>query len=229
MINTERQLIEVLQGNNYDAIVVEGYDGVGKGKVLSILSELYGVTPYRPDYNLWQKYDLRPEDRWKISGFFWDIFSHFNRYNLPLATPMLFDRGVLSGAVYTDYRIASDYRYLLRGRYVLHILVTCDEESYYKFAEVRGKYGASYQEYQKYTQKYKDAIKDSGVEFLIYENHYDENEAEKLAKTCEGCGHYNYGYCRHPLLNMRVDGSTIRCGYSTDSEVQDIDTEMHVM
>ena len=62
--SSEQELLERLTTlpKNYDAVVVEGYDGVGKGKVLNLLSEFYNVEPYRPDYNLWQKYDLRPQD-----------------------------------------------------------------------------------------------------------------------------------------------------------------------
>ena len=62
--------LEEIEGEHYDAIVVEGADGVGKGRILNMLQDKLGVTPYRPDYNLWQLYDHRQKDRWKVSGFF---------------------------------------------------------------------------------------------------------------------------------------------------------------
>ena len=127
MINSEKELLEYITSHSsLDAIVVEGYDGVGKGRVLNVLANYYQVVPYRPDYNLWQKYDHRKIDRWKVSGFFWDVYSHFNQGRRNFSAPMLFDRGVISGAVYNkDDNIARDYKKLLRDMRVLHILVTC--------------------------------------------------------------------------------------------------------
>lgn len=203
----------------YDAIVVEGYDGVGKGRVLEKISELIGVVPYRPDYNLWQKYDHRLTDRWKVSGFFWDVFSHFDF--IP-RKPMLFDRGVISGAVYAeDKRIVKDYKTLLRDMRVLHILVTCSESDYEKYQELRGSRLADYSVYEEYTQRYKEYLEDAGVIYTIYENKYDEGIAAEVADTCAGCGHYSYGDCRHPDINSKVDGHRKRCEKSKDKEVQD--------
>jgi len=71
MITTEKELLSYISSQGkLDAIVVEGYDGVGKGRVLNMLSVFYSKIPYRPDYNLWQKHGLEQPDRWKISGFF---------------------------------------------------------------------------------------------------------------------------------------------------------------
>lgn len=203
----------------YDAIVVEGYDGVGKGRVLEKISEILGVVPYRPDYNLWQKYDHRIIDRWKISGFFWDVFSHFN--NSPLK-PMLFDRGVISGAVYAeDDRIVKDYKKILRDMRVLHILVTCSLEDYEKYQELRGSRLADYEVCREYTKRYKDYFESAGVLYTIYENKYNEDTAKEVAQTCAGCGHYSYGICRHPDINSKVDKHRKRCRKSNDKEVQD--------
>lgn len=69
MIKSEKELLDyITYYGPLDAIVVEGYDGVGKGRVLNLLSELFSVIPYRPDYNLWQRHDHRYKDRWKVSG-----------------------------------------------------------------------------------------------------------------------------------------------------------------
>lgn len=223
--NYERTLRDyaILADRPLDAIVVEGYDGVGKGKVLDLLSEMYGVIPYRPDYNLWQKYDHRNIDRWKISGFFWDVFSHFKELYGELKAPMLFDRGVISGAVYNDDdRIAADYMSILRNAHVLHILVTCSESDYYKFQRSRGaSFIPYYQEYRDYTDRYIQALTKAGLPWMIYENSYDEEESIRLASTCRGCGHYSYGWCRHPDMNCRIDGDAYRCEKSGDMEVQD--------
>lgn len=216
-----KELDKIIVQSDWDAIVVEGYDGVGKGRLLNYLSEKLGIYPYRPDYNFWQSYGLSQKDRWKISGYFWDIFSHFN--NTSGSCSMLFDRGIISGAVYNhDESIALNYKSLLRDMKVLHILVTCDEEDYYKFSGIRdSQTPANYQLYETYTNAYKKMLDIAGVDYIIYENHYDESLAKSLSETCEGCGHYNYGICRHPSINKEVDKNSLRCRHSIDKEVQD--------
>lgn len=225
-ITLTKSLEEFIESNSskYDAIVVEGYDGVGKGLVLNKLSEILGVIPYRPDYNLWQKYDHRKIDRWKVSGFFWDVFSHFSDY-INISKPLLFDRGVISGAVYNgDDNILRDYKGLLGNMNVLHILVTCSREDYFRFAEIRrSDILPDYSICSEATELYKKAFAISGVDFIIYENHYDESISEKLSKTCRGCGHYSYGVCRHPHINCKVNPDSERCELSRDTEVQDME------
>lgn len=215
--------------SGFDAIVVEGYDGVGKGTILNELSSYYNITPYRPDYNLWQQFDHRKIDRWKVSGFFWDIFSHFNNSSGSLS--MLFDRGVISGAVYNnDMRIAENYKKLLRDMKVLHILVTCEKEDYFKFLRARNpliKDSEMEKEYLNYviiTGRYLESLEYAGVDYICYSNKYEESVHTDV---CSSCGHYNYGICRHPLINREVDANSARCAYSKDKEVQDIDSEMY--
>lgn len=208
-----------------DAIVVEGYDGVGKGHVLNLLSESYGVTPYRPDYNFWQNHDVLRPDRWKMSGFFWDIFSHFNIHP---DNPMLFDRGVISGAVYNnDISIAKDYHKLIEGMKVMHILVCCEKESFIKMRELRELSDDSssidelWNKYKEYTARYLEALSAAGVDYIIYSNKIDEDTLEASKFTCLGCGHFNYGWCRHPSIKTKVSSENRRCEYSKDREVQD--------
>lgn len=216
-------LMSIIESKKPDAIVVEGYDGVGKGRLLNILSERIGVIPYRPDYNLWQKYDHRPQDRWKVSGFFWDIMNHFNIHT---EKPMLFDRGVLSGAVYNgDTRIAYDYKQLISNMKVLHILVICNTEDYVKFLKVRNpsispeEISKEKDKYVNMSLKYSYLIEGLGFDYIIYVNLFSENEEENV---CKSCGHYNYGWCRHPEINKEVDPCQERCEHSLDKEVQDI-------
>lgn len=219
-------LLETLDDgdNHYDAIVIEGYDGVGKSKVLQELSQLSIVTPYRPDYNLWQKYGLAPTDRWKISGYFWDIYSHFFRSedNHPL---MLFDRGVVSGAVYNnDIRILEDYHLMHRDIRILTILVTCDLSDYSTFCVSRNpsitheEILSGYRNVQEYTKRYITMMDTVGIDYVSYHNTYDKDFSE----TCGGCGHYNYGICMNSesgryFVNMDDD----RCQVSNMKEVQD--------
>lgn len=235
MISSEKELLEFLKDKYMDAIVVEGYDGVGKGRVLNLLSKVYSVTPYRPDYNLWQKYDHRQKDRWKISGFFWDVYSHFTNIHLTPMTPMLFDRGVMSGAVYSmddhiSESIAKDYKTLLRDRDVLHILVVCDKEDFRKFQEIRSFYlnkdiDGLWEDYEEYTERYRKYFKLAGVKVVEYQNKYSSEDASSLLTTCSGCGHYSYGICRHPSINSKVDPSQLRCSLSNDKESQDREVE----
>ena len=233
MIKTEQGLLEYISlCSPLDAIVVEGYDGVGKGRVLDLISDFIGVVPYRPDYNLWQKHDHRYLDRWKVSGFFWDVYSHFFRNNENLNTTMLFDRGVLSGAVYNhDDNIAVDYKKMLRGMKVLHILVTCSEEDYKNFADVRDSMSpAHYAICKDYTFEYRRLLELSEVDYVVYENHYNQELAKQLSMTCGGCGHYSYGYCQHPDVYKKVNSTDRRCEFSRDEEVQDRDVaEMHCL
>lgn len=225
MLDSIPKLISFLRSMDLDAIVVEGYDGVGKGKVLNALSEEYSVTPYRPDYNLWQPHGVKQPDRWKMSGFFWDIFSHFG---IRPQTPLLFDRGVLSGAVYgDDQSIAKDYPKLLRDMDVIHILVTCSTEDYQKFLKTRTpeitleESEKAVQLYKAYNDRYFDALYVSNVEWVVYVNKYSDSYFSKVEYSCLGCGHYNYGWCRHPMKNIKVEGSHKRCDLHSDKEVQD--------
>lgn len=221
-------LLDFIYNNRFDAIVVEGYDGVGKGRILDMISSTLSVTPYRPDYEFWQKYGLRPQDRWKISGFFWEIYNHFHLDSM--GTPLLFDRGILSGAVYNnDPNIAKDYKSLLKGRRVLHILVDCDIESYVKFCKVRNPniteedISLECQKFVEYQRRYKEYLKLSKIIYCVYMNTYDKDIADTLASTCEGCGHYSYGRCRHPNNHgFRVNPLQTRCSLTYDKEVQDI-------
>lgn len=216
-----------LDHKNLDAIVVEGYDGVGKGTIMNSISEHYHVTPYRPDYNLWQQFDHRKIDRWKVSGFFWDVYSHFNIHSSKL---MLFDRGVISGAVYNnDMTIADHYKEMLRDSVVLHVLVTCSDEDYLKFMRARNP-EVSYDECERelerfhlYNSRYYEALNRSGADYIVYENEYDDTIS---SQTCKSCGHYSYGVCRHPQKNCEVSGDNPRCALSNDVEVQDNVTEM---
>ena len=222
MISSKDKLVEVLSSEKYDAIVVEGYDGVGKGKLLEYLSEIYGVTPYRPDYNFWQMFDHRPIDRWKVSGFFWDIYSHFN---IKHDAPMLFDRGIFSGAVYNnDPTIVENYNSIVRNKNILYILVCCKESDFFTFAKIRGAKEEDIEEnwinYLKYTLKYKEYFDLVGVNYIIYFNKLDESLLD-LKDSCGSCGHYNYGWCRHPFMNCHVSKESKRCNYSCDEEVQD--------
>lgn len=229
-IKSEQELIGYVAHGHFTAVVVDGFDGVGKGRVLDILSETFEVEPYRPNYNMWQSHDVKQPERWKMSGFFWDIYSHFFDGRLPNATPMLFDRGVISGAVYNnDYSIAKDYKYMIRNQKILHVLVTCSAEDYQKFANVRGvsEY-PSYTKYQEYTERYLECFELAGVDYVVYENHFNDSLATSLSAICEGCGHYSYGWCRHPLKDCKVNPYDYRCLYSKDKEVQD-DPKMHVM
>lgn len=235
-ISSESNLLSTINDIiwDYDALVVEGYDGVGKGRLLNILSAILDVTPYRPDYNLWQQYDHRPQDRWKASGFFWDIFSHF--YHRNSSTPLLFDRGILSGAVYNnDMSIARDYPNLLRDMKVLHIIVTVpSEEEFIKLQEIRDKNYVhtpeNWENCLEYTNRYIKALEISGLDGVIYYNRFLDSESDRLAKICEGCGHYSYGWCRHPDNNCLVDKDQPRCILSEDKEVQDRNVnEVHSM
>lgn len=227
MITSKKELLKyVADYGAVDAIVVEGFDGVGKGYVLEFLSNMLHIVPYRPDYNLWNSHDHRICDRWKISGFFWDVYSHFQKGHRWSQAPMLFDRGVISGAVYNnDINIAKDYSKMIRGMRLLHILVTCSEEDYVAFSKIRNSQSEleDYSVCEEYTKKYIESLEVSGVDYIIYKNCFSEDECERLRGTCSGCGHYSYGFCRHPIRNCRVDGYHPRCEYSTEKEVQDID------
>lgn len=227
MITSDLGLLGCVGIKQWDAIVVEGYDGVGKGKVLRELSQYYNMIPYRPDYNLWQRHDVRKTDRWKMSGFFWDIYSHFDLHS---SSPLLFDRGCISGAVYADDpSIADDYKSLLRDMKVLHILVYCSDEDYIKFQTSRNPNISTTELYRLldekilYTNRYKEYLNRAGVDWIVYQNKFDEEESRILSKTCAGCGHYNYGICRHPIINRAVKSGAPRCSLSYDKETQDVE------
>ena len=223
---------------HYNAIIVEGYDGVGKGRVLNRLSECYDVIPYRPDYKFWDQFGLNREDRWKISGYFWDIFSSFYPH-LVVNRPMLFDRGVISGIVYNeDERLLKCYKeHLLRDEVhlVIHVYVTCTEEDYIKFLEARNptisdiEKADELMKFKKYDKDYKRVLKESGINYVVFMNYFDKSIYKKSQECCLGCGHYCYGKCMHPDNYMnQVDKYTPRCSRSTDPEVQDVSKVLSV-
>lgn len=204
-------------------IVVEGYNGVGKSRVLEFLSSKYGTGIYRPSYDNWAKL-LPASYRWAIFASFVDVVKQLRlEFQTP---PLLFDRGFFSGVVYNDPNLADYYKSVAGDLNILHILVTCSEDSYSKFLSVRSSdKDLKYEDCFRVTGAYRSAMSRAGAHFVEFLNIYDEKIGRNHQDTCRGCSHYNIGdsCCKNPVYqNKRVSPDTPRCENSAMREVQDL-------
>ena len=206
-------------------IVIEGYNAVGKSVLLEKLVEVFNFRVYRPDYNSWAN-KIPREYRWAIFSSFMNISSEMK---VQPKLPILFDRGIFSGVVYNnDLDLARIYNSIVGDYFkdILHVLITCGEEDYKKFLEVRGsdKY-LSYEDCLDYTNRYINAFEQASVNYIIYNNKFDNRR--NSADTCLGCSHYTFhtNSCNNPVaLNngiTNVSSNRKRCEYSNMREVQD--------
>ena len=210
-------------------IVVEGYESVGKGKVIRDLHrDLDNSVVYRPDYASWCAKVPRYY-RWVIFASCMDnlrVVSKIER----LEGCYIFDRGALSGAVYNDAALSSYLPTIISKLKVLHILVTTDLRSYKKFQEIRGalldedSLAKELVLFHQYTELYRDALESSGIPYVEFHNIYNEDYAKTSSESCLSCGHYNYGICKNPKsskFNEPVDSFSSRCSFSGEKELQD--------
>lgn len=216
------ELLHYTEVVNPDIIVVEGYNGVGKSRVLEALQENYQVGVYRPAYNGWAN-ALPKHYRWSIFASFVDVINSLHLTDFEGA-PLLFDRGFFS-AIYNDVDLIKYYKSVIKDLKVLQILVTCDEESYNKFLSVRdSEKNLSYEECSKVTEEYRKAFNSVDAWYVEFINVYDESIGKIHESTCRGCGHYNIGdsCCKHPACkNKKVSPDDSRCSLSKEKEVQD--------
>lgn len=220
-VDALRFLIERVKDADPQIIVVEGYDGVGKGTLIENLSIfLPEVKVYRPDYNFWTKHQLPKSHRWAINAAYLDILK---QTGTELKSPILFDRGMLSGMVYNDRSLSEDYKSLIKGLNVFHIIVRCDESSFYKFKGVRGvDDNSDYRTCKNYTDHFIVLAREMRIKFAIFDNDYDESFGALASVSCQGCGHYNRGKCENPdVPYTEVSPYQKRCEFSTRKEVQD--------
>lgn len=204
-------------------IVLEGYNAVGKGRLIEQITEVFNYRVYRPDYSGWIR-KLPREYRWCIFSSFMEIVSSTNTSS---ATPILFDRGIFSGIVYNkDYQLAEYYPSIVKDSRVLHILVTCSREDYDKFLKVRNSSKElSYEDYLDYTKRYRKAFQLAGADYIEYVNTFDEGL--HYEDTCAGCSHYTSynNKCGNPIAIQNgirnVSPNRKRCKYSVEREVQD--------
>lgn len=216
-----KSLVPKIKSKDYRVIVVEGYDGVGKGTVIDdITAFLTSVKVYRPDYNFWTKHKLPKSHRWAINAAYLDILKQTKDYQ---ESTILFDRGMMSGMVYNDLSLSEDYKDLIDGLDILHIIVRCDEDSFYKFKEVRGvDDGSDYDTCKRFTDLYIKLASDMGIDYTVFDNQYDESFGAISSLSCQGCGHYNRGKCENPHVSFNeVSPYQSRCEFSTGKEVQD--------
>lgn len=217
-------LVTHIVHGGYDMIVVEGYDGVGKGKVIQELHERLGYPVYRPNYTFWMHHELPKKFRWMINASYLDILNSSGI----TPDPIIFDRGFLSGIVYNDLSLRNDHELLTKNLSIFYVIVTCDEESYKKFKEIRGvDDGKTYEECDFYSHMYEFVCENSpGMHYFIYQNTYEKEYGEQALKSCSGCGHYSYGRCMHPKKRgEEVHEDSPRCDDYAVKEVQDVELQ----
>lgn len=222
-INTISDLLSYINDriNKLDLIIVCGYDNVGKGMILDLLSSKYKV--FHPDYKFICEH-VSKEDRWTYFMYFLDILQTF-KSSFQTETPLVFDRSSLCGSVYNNNPyIAKMYASKLKDLNVLHVLVTCDKPTYVKLSEVRNNDTKfNYEDYLIYTERYKSYMNLLDISYVEYNNIYDETLGNYLSKVCGGCSHFKNNMCINPrgIKSNKYDSE--RCEFTNDAEVQDVE------
>lgn len=212
------EICEMVENRKYRVVVVEGYDCVGKGRVIEELSKKLDAKVYRPNYNFWESHTLPRSLRWVIGASILDYFSNTVKPD----ECIIFDRGMLSGAVYNnDSDVMIGYSDLIKNLKVLHVLVTTDKASYERFAELRGEKSKSYRVYLRYEGAFQNLIEENKLYYYPFINQYDEEYADSVGDTCQSCGHYSHNKCNNPKHIKSVKPTDHRCENSKDKEVQD--------
>lgn len=210
-----------LKSNNYEFIIVCGYDNVGKGFVIDSLFQ--DIAVFHPDYSLICD-QVSKSGRWSFFMYFLDMYNKL-KSSLDLKNPLVFDRSSLCGSIYNeDYRIAYEYAERIKDIKALHILVTVpSKEDYYSLSNTRdNETKVRYEDYLVYTERYRCCLELLGLDYIEYVNSYDKTMGEYLQKVCGGCSHYKSGKCSNPKSGLvSISYDTERCEYSKDKEVQD--------
>ena len=85
--------------------------------------------------------------------------------------------------VYTNPIVGKNYQYLISksGRKVLHLIISTDEESYHKYAEMRGSDTelAPFSEVEKKTLDYITYAELLGLDYEVVSNLYNQDYADK--------------------------------------------------
>lgn len=211
-------LLDHIREESPEIVVVEGYNGVGKSRVIEAIQREFSIRAYRPDYTGWAK-RIPAKYRWSIHASILSAIGH-------PADMMLFDRGIFSGVVYnSDFSLVDAYIDLSKDRKIMQILVTCGYEDYQKFLLIRGSdKELSYTECEGATETYRTAYQKAGVPYVEFVNVYQEDVGREHRATCRGCSHYNLSdsYCKHSSMNCYVDPTRLRCEHTQEKEVQDL-------
>jgi hypothetical protein len=220
MVAESRSPLEILK--TYPIIIVEGWDCVGKSTLIERLRGTLKAEVYRPNYIYWQSHNLPKSYRWVIGAGFLDVLS---TGNVKLSSPLLIDRGILSGMVYNDPSIGKGYRELLRRLPypVLHLIVTTDEASYLKMLEVRGEDVGDYATIHQKTKDFLSFASLLDIDYLLLSNSYDQDYADLVKGKCVSCRHYSYGFCNNPSVSpvpLAVPPEKDQCEFSHSEEVQ---------
>lgn len=213
-------LLSYIEQSKPEFIVVEGYNGVGKSKVIDYLYNNVTNAVYRPNYNSWSNLVPR-EYRWAIFSSFLDIVSSV-KVEME-GSPIIFDRGFFSGAVYNnDIHLSKYYDDIVKNCKVLHILVSCSREDYEMFLNIRNSSKElSYDDCLTFTERYRNSMEIAGATYIEFINAYSSSLDK--SGTCASCSHYSIhdSKCNHPYIKDFVHPDKERCEYSSMKEVQD--------
>lgn len=208
--------------NNYKLVPVCGYDNVGKGNLLKKFNKINPI--FYPDYEL--ICNTVPKDkRWTYFMYFLDLYNKFGRV-LRNADIMVFDRSAICGAVYNnDESIAELYSKLVNNLSICHILIKCTESDYYKLQDVRDSDTTfEYSTYLEYTNRYEYYFNKYNINYVIFNNVYNEDLAYNSKYSCGGCSFNKYGICTNKYSGReKVSDDMLRCDHTSEKEVQDLD------
>ena len=116
-VNTSKTVTEIFEGrgsslptkdiwNNYDIIILEGYECTGKSTTAKVLRNNMYASTYRPSYEQLNIDEYLPRnERFLLGIAVIDNFLQNKRKNTP---PLLLDRGIFSSIVYGNFYSLSD-------------------------------------------------------------------------------------------------------------------------
>lgn len=196
------------------SIIVEGYDCVGKGRLIDELSSKLNMPVYHPDYSF--LHDRLPREyRGLVNWSYFDIM----RVVYPpdqtfIKDPVIFDRGMVSAAVYNeDPSLLDEYSKKIEGYNVIHILVTARDKDYIKYAELRGEV-PDVDKYYTYTGRFYEYLESYDLKYFVFVNPYDDEYAASEEVLCDDCKNYNFPNCLHPkIADMRSPSNPSHCKY----------------
>lgn len=216
------KVVNLIQENDYRIVIVEGYDCVGKGRVINYLRQrLPDNYYYRPPYHTWAKL-VDKTSRWAICATMMEMFQTFG---YPFHT-LILDRGSVCGAVYHPTEALKEtLPNIFDGLSIFHILVVTDEFSFTQFQTVRNsKEILKYEDCLEITNRYQQCLEELDHPYIIFQSFYEDSYAELSKRTCQGCGHYADGICVncHSLyFKQVVPPNQKRCNKSSKKEAQD--------
>lgn len=158
---------------------------------------------YQPDYSF--LYDFLPREyrgivNWSYFDIMRKVYPPEKKLHIP--DPVLFDRGMVSAAVYNkDHTILDEFVKKIDGYNVVHILVTALFKDYERYSTARGK-EPDLDRCQEYTGRFYDYLEMYKIKYYTMINPYDDTYEGTNTSKCDDCMDYHFPNC----LSKKVGG-----------------------